>query len=205
MFNDQNAADMSGVLAVAERGYQTARFHYALMRNDPFARGWCCFEMMVRILAAMRALCLARPEDIVPLILRRDPRFTRLVIAEGLTDIHHDVTGRVYDRYGTMTTFDPADRTMIQRRIVEACGSPAAFNRFLSCYRSAAIQHFRQVQTLGMDEISLGRQRNREAARARPQGLHDSLWAAGDCGDLRAVRALIAGGADVEQRLIVSS
>ena len=146
MFNDQNTKDMSGVLAVAELGYKKARFHYAFMRNDPLARGWCLFEMMVRILAGMLALGLDRPEEIVPLILRRDPLFTRLVIVEGLTDIDHDVTGKVYDRFSEMSLFDPADRVMIQRRIAEVCGSPAAFNLLLSCYRSAAIQDHRQVK-----------------------------------------------------------
>jgi hypothetical protein len=145
LFNDQNATDMSGVLAVAERGYQAARFHYALVLNNPFARGWCLFEMLVRLLAAMRALGLARAEDLVPLILRRDPRFTRLVIVDGLTDVYSDVTGRRYDRFGRMATFDAADLAKIRRGIVAACGSAGAFNLLISCYSHAAIQHLRQV------------------------------------------------------------
>jgi hypothetical protein len=145
-FNDQNTTDMPGVLSVAERRYRRAQFHYALMLNDPFSRGWCLFEMMIRILAGMRALDLARPEDIVPLILMRDSRFTRLVIVEGLTNVYNDVTGRKYNRFGQMATFDSVERDMIQRRIIKACRSSATFNMLLSCYRSAAIQNFRQVR-----------------------------------------------------------
>ena len=146
LFNDQNATDMSGVLAVAERGYQAARFHYAFMLNDPFARGWCLYEMMVRLLAAMRALGLKRAEDLVPFILRRDPLFTRLVIVDDLSGINEDVTGPYYDRFGTMSTFDPADLARIQQGIVEACGSPAAFNMLISTYRHASIQDFHKVK-----------------------------------------------------------
>ena len=132
---------MDGVLAVAEFGYERARYHYALMLNDPLSRGWCCFEVMVRILAGMLALGIERAEDIVPFLLRRDPRFTRLVIVPGLTDIFEDVTGQLFDRYGEMKTFAAADRVMIQRRIVEACGSSVAFNLLLGYCRAAAIQH----------------------------------------------------------------
>ena len=75
--------------------------------------------MMVRLLAAVG---LARPEDLVPLILRRDPRFI-------IADVGGDVTGPLFDR---MSTFDPADRAMMQRGRVEACGVPAAFNLLVS-------------------------------------------------------------------------
>ena len=67
MFNDQNAADMSGQLAAAELVYRGARFHYALMLNDPFSRGWCLYELLVRILAGMAALGLARAAELVPI------------------------------------------------------------------------------------------------------------------------------------------
>jgi hypothetical protein len=137
---------MSGQLAVAERGYMTAGFHYALMRFNPLSRGWCLFEVCVRVLAAMRALGLARPEDMTPLILRRDPRFTRLVVIKGLTDIGTDLTGQTYDRFGEMALFDAADKAQIQRRIVEACGSRAAFNRIIAEFRAAAIQHHRKAR-----------------------------------------------------------
>ena len=143
MFNDQNAEDMSGQLDMAELGYQMAPFHYALMLFDPLSRGWCVFEFMVRFLAAMKALGIERPEDLVQHILDRHPLCTRLVIIDGLTQLR-DINGTVFDRYGAMSTFEPADRVMIQRRIVEACGSPAAFNRLLSYSRAAAIQ--RQVR-----------------------------------------------------------
>ena len=136
---------MSGVLAAAELVYRAALYHYALMLNNPFSRGWCLYEAMVRLLAALRALGLARPEDLVPLILRRDPLLTRLVIVPGLTDVYNDVSGKYFDRFGEMSTFDPADRVRIQAAIVEACGSPAAFNLLISSFRSAASQHLRLV------------------------------------------------------------
>jgi hypothetical protein len=133
------------VLDYAEREYREARFHYALMLNDPFSRGWVLFELMVRILAAMLALDLARPEDMVPFILRRDPIFTRLVIVPGLTDINNDVTGKLYDRFGQMALFDPMDKITIKRRIVEACGSPHSFNMLIAYGRAAGIQDHFQV------------------------------------------------------------
>ena len=107
---------------------------------------WCLFELLVRILAGMLALDMARPEDIVPLILRRDPRFTRLAIVEGLTDIGKDINGSTVDRFGTFSTYDATDKAMIKQRIVEQCGSPAAFNLLVSSYRAAGIQHHRQVR-----------------------------------------------------------
>jgi hypothetical protein len=96
--------------------------------------------VLVRLLAGMRALGITRPEDLVPLLLRRDPLFTRLAIVEGLTT-KKDINGEYFDRYGQMSTFDPADRAMIQRRIVEVCGSSVVFNQLLSYCRAAAVQH----------------------------------------------------------------
>ena len=151
MFNDQNAADMSGQLAAAELVYRGARFHYALMLNDPFSRGWCLYELLVRILAGMAALGLgARAAELVPLILRRDARFTRLVIVEGLTNVGNDVTGTFYDRFGRMTTFKPSDMAEIKRAIVDKVGSAAAFNLLVSSYRHAAIQNTRQARRSGL-------------------------------------------------------
>jgi hypothetical protein len=150
LFNDQNAEDMTGQLDAAELVYRGARFHYALMLNDPMSRGWCLFELLVRILAGMAALGIARPEDLVPRILSRDPLFTRLVIVEGLTIIEHDVTGTFYDRFGRMSTFDPRDMAAIKRAVVAACGSAAAFNLLVSCYRRAAILNLRQVGAGGL-------------------------------------------------------
>ena len=147
MFNDQNATDMTGVLAKAEEGYKKAPYHYALMRNDPFSRGWCLFEVVVRIRAAMHALDLRRPEDIVPLILRRHRLLPRLVIVPGLTNVDTDVTGKRYDRFGRMRLFDPADMVRIKRRIVEVCASAAAFNLLISRFRAATIQHHTRQAT----------------------------------------------------------
>ena len=136
MFNDQNAADMTGQLDAAELVYRGARFHYALMLNDPFARGWCLFELMVRILAGMAARGMTRPEDLVPLILGREPLFTRLVIVEGLTDVFNDVTGTFYNRFGRMSTFDPRDMAAIKQAIIAACGSAAVSSAATATLRS---------------------------------------------------------------------
>ncbi len=133
------------MLHYAELEYLEAPFHYALMLFDPFSRGWCLYEMMVRILAGMRAMGFSRPEDMVPLILRRDPRFTRLVIVPGLTDVVNDVNGKLYDRFGEMSVFDPADEAVIKQGIVRGCKSSDAFNLLIAIYRAAAIQHHRQV------------------------------------------------------------
>jgi hypothetical protein len=146
LFNDQNAPDMGGQLAAAELVYRWARFHYALMLFDPCSRGWCLYELLVRILAGMAALGLARAAELVPLILRRDARFTRLVIVEGLTNVFNDVTGTFYDRFNRMTTFKPSDMADIKRAIMDKVGSAAAFDLLISSYRHAAIQNTRQVR-----------------------------------------------------------
>ena len=154
LFNDQNAPDMGGQLAAAELVYRWAPFHYALMLLDPFSKGWCLYELLIRILAGMAALGLARAAELVLLILRRDARFTRLVIVEGLTNVDNDVTGTFYDRFGEMTTFKPSDMADIKRAIVEKVGSAAAFNLLVSSYRHAAIQNTSQVRRL--DGLRLG-------------------------------------------------
>ncbi len=145
-FNDQNAKDISEELAEAELGYTKWKYHYALMRNRPMSRGWVLFEFLVRILAGMQIKGLTRPEDITPYILDRDPLFTRLVIVDGLTDIEQDVNGENFDRFATMSTYEPADLAIIQARILEVCGSAAVFNRILNFYRAAAIRHRCQVK-----------------------------------------------------------
>ena len=162
--NDQNAVDIQSELDAAEWTYKNAKYHYALMLNNPFSRGWCCFELMVRILAAMAALGLREGEDIVrliqPFMQDRNPCLTRLVIVDEFTDIDRDVTGSWdersdvrsetwYDRFGLLTTYDPGDLVKIKRRILEACGSPYGFNRLMSAIRATALQEFFQVRDYG--------------------------------------------------------
>ncbi len=135
---------MSTVLDKAERGYAEARTHYALMYNNPLLRGWCLFEFIVRILAAMRAKGLASPEEFMPFIVDRDPLFTRLVLVDGLSkDL--DLHAGCFDKFNEMSTFDPADKSIIQSRIIEVCGSATVFNRILNYYRTAAIRYTRKV------------------------------------------------------------
>jgi hypothetical protein len=62
----------------ARRGNQAGRFHYALIPSRAAGASSRC-----SLLAAARAPCPVRPEDLVPLILRREPRVARLAIVEG--------------------------------------------------------------------------------------------------------------------------
>jgi hypothetical protein len=48
-FNDQNATEMGGELAMAKRFYKEARFHVVLLLNGVFNRGWCIAELLYRI------------------------------------------------------------------------------------------------------------------------------------------------------------
>jgi hypothetical protein len=48
-FNDQNAKEMEGELAMAKRFYKEARFHVVLLLNGVFKRGWCIAELLYRI------------------------------------------------------------------------------------------------------------------------------------------------------------
>ena len=48
-FNDQNATEMGGELAMAKRFYKEARFHVVLLRHGIFSRGWCIAELLYRI------------------------------------------------------------------------------------------------------------------------------------------------------------
>ncbi len=132
------------MLDYAELEYRDARFHYVMMHQDPLSRGWCIFELIVRIQSAMRLAGLARPEDVVPPVLRRDPSFPRLVVVPGLSSVV-DVSGVKYDRFGEMAVFAPSDKAKISRRILESW-TPAAFNRTIAHLRAAAMQSYCQVR-----------------------------------------------------------
>jgi hypothetical protein len=149
LFNDQNSKDIVRDLNAAQRIYEEAWLHAVLLMRDPLSRGWCLFEVGVRVWAVAKEFGLDHPATLRLLTdahaageeytsrsdWRKYPadavaaRLPVFVAVEGVTDLQAEVLRYVEcDSFGGMATSTAADRPEIQQRLVLLMESAEKFN-----------------------------------------------------------------------------
>ena len=141
-FVDQNEPDIVGALEKVERIYQRARFHAVFMSKSCFRRGWCLFEVAIRLKAVMDSYGESRQSEngknhMIELITQRNIINNGHVTVPVLVIIpeHNDsITSLIQelleldDLYSSMVTSEVSDKKHIQDRICRTHGSADAFN-----------------------------------------------------------------------------
>ena len=149
LFIDQNRKDMVRDLNEAQRIYEGAWLHCVLLILDPLARGWCLFEIGVRVWAVAKEFGLDHAATLRLLrgthaageeyTSRSDwaahpaaavaARLPLFVAVDGVTDLPAEVFRYAEcDAFGGMATSQAADKPEIQRRLALLLGSAREFN-----------------------------------------------------------------------------
>ncbi len=61
LFNDQNSKDIVQDLSASQKIFEEAWVHAVLLMRDPLSRGWCLFELGVRVWAVAKEFGLDHP------------------------------------------------------------------------------------------------------------------------------------------------
>ena len=155
LFNDQNSKDIVLDLNAAQRIFEEAWLHVVLLMLDPLSRGWCLFELGVRVWAVakefgldhaatlrlLRGAHAADPEE--EYTSRSDwakhpaaavaARLPLFVAVDGVTDLQAEVFRYAGgDAFGGMATSHAADRPEIQKRLALLLESAERFNAVVS-------------------------------------------------------------------------
>ena len=110
-FNDQNSKEITHDLNEAQEIYEKARLHVVFLMYDPLSRGWCLFEVGVRVWSILKEFSVDLEQ--IPMVVggisrdelkfrsRRDwqqypasdvaSKFPEFILCEGLTNVECDV------------------------------------------------------------------------------------------------------------------
>ena len=162
-FNDQNSKDIVQDLNAAQRIYEEAWVHAVLVMRDPLSRGWCLFELGVRVWAVGKEFGLDHPavlrllraahgaEEVytsrsdwtshsAAAVAGRLPLF---VAVEGVTELQAEVFGYAgADAFGRMATTQAEDKPEIQKRLSLLLESPDRFNAVISALAAREKDYF---------------------------------------------------------------
>jgi hypothetical protein len=149
LFNDQNSKDIVLDLNAAQKIYEEAWLHAVLLMLDPLSRGWCLFEVGVRVWAVAKefgldhaaTLRLLRGEHTTgeEYTSRSDwakhpakavaARLPLFVAVDGVTDLQAEVFRYANcDAFDGMITSQVADKPQIQARLRHLLEEPNQSN-----------------------------------------------------------------------------
>jgi hypothetical protein len=152
-FNDQNSKDIVQDLRAAQKIYEEAWLHAALLMCDPLSRGWCLFELGVRVWAVSKEFGFDHPATLRLLngthgageeyTSRNDWRKYPAAEVAARLPVFVAVAGRTNmqaelfryeecDAFAGMATSIPEDKVEIQERLSLLLGSADNFNSVIS-------------------------------------------------------------------------
>jgi hypothetical protein len=153
LFNDQNSKDIVQDLNAAQKIYEEAWLHAVLLKLDPLSRGWCLFEIGVRVWAVAKEFGLDHPATLRLLDVTHQAgeeyrsrtdwkhysasevsvRLPLFVALEATTMMQSEVfMYEERDAFGGMVTSNPGDKQEIQNRLALLLESADNFNAVLS-------------------------------------------------------------------------
>jgi hypothetical protein len=164
LFNDQNSKDIVLDLNAAQKIYEEAWLHAVFVMLDPLSRGWCLFEIGVRVWAVAKEFGLEHAATLRLLLAthaaaeeytsRSDwathtaeavaTRLPLFVAMDGLTKMEAEVFRYVeFDAFSGMATSLEADKAEIQKRLALLLESAERFNAVIAALATREQDHYK--------------------------------------------------------------